>query len=334
LYTLLAKLASWLPVRSVAWRVNLVSACCHLGAAAFLFLSVRRLSGRTPAAALACAVFAFAPLSWRYATVAEVFALNDLLISLSVYLSVRYATEHDPRIPVLGAFVVGLGLSNHHTIIFVVAPLAVWMLAQKPELRRPRRVVVQTLALCAGLLPHLYLLVADAASPASWGEPASIEGFATHVLRREYGTFRLASAGTQGSFWRALGAFMAYLPAQCLYAGPALALFGAWDLVRRPTPIRGLMRTLLAAWIVYLVGFHALANLPIDDPIFYEVLTRFWLLPLLLKNLGAAYQRLAATDPSARPRMIDAFRRYLEIADPGDPHLGTIRQLVAGASVP
>ena len=49
------------------------------------------------------------------------------------------------------------------------------------------------------------------------------------------------------------------------------------------------------------------------------------------KNLGVAYQALSRSRPDAAERMVVAWRRYLDIAPPGDPDLGNIRLLVSEA---
>lgn len=49
-------------------------------------------------------------------------------------------------------------------------------------------------AAAAGLLPYLYLLLSGLRAPyGSWGDTTTWAGFMTHLLRKEYGTFRLFS---------------------------------------------------------------------------------------------------------------------------------------------
>ena len=55
LYTLLGHVITWLPVGSIAWRVNLLSAILDAIAAGLLFRLTWRMSKDVWAAALACA---------------------------------------------------------------------------------------------------------------------------------------------------------------------------------------------------------------------------------------------------------------------------------------
>jgi uncharacterized membrane protein len=125
LYTLLAAAVDrLLPWGEPAWRVNLLSGLCGAAAAAFLFAVTRRISGSIPAGLVAAGLFAFSPIAWLYASVAEVFTLNALLAYAATWAMFRLlAKPHEPRTvrrrAALVGVLLGLGLSNHHTTILV-----------------------------------------------------------------------------------------------------------------------------------------------------------------------------------------------------------------------
>lgn len=85
-------------------------------------------TGSLPAALLAAGGFAFSPLVWHYAIQAEVFALNNLLAATLLYLTARYARRADDTTAFAGAFVIGLGVSNQHTVVFYAVPCVVYVL--------------------------------------------------------------------------------------------------------------------------------------------------------------------------------------------------------------
>jgi hypothetical protein len=225
-------------------------------------------------AVLAAGLYSLSPLVWTYSTQAEVFALNNLLLSLLVLLTARFTTA--PRagagaLPLAGAFTFGLGMSNQHTIVLSAAPLAL-AVALHPRRSLLRPAPLATLAGCGalGLTPYLYLIAAgEAPGRGAWGDPASAAGLAAHALRRDYGTFRLFSGAgrtPQGLPALARGAalYVASLPRQGLVVAPALAAAGAGLLLRRART-RAAGAGLAAAWGVYVAAFHTLANLPLDD---------------------------------------------------------------------
>src|SRR5713101_5547691 len=64
LYTLLLKLASFLPFGDVAYRANLLSAICAAVAVALVYLSVLRLTDAVLPSLVAAAALATSPVFW------------------------------------------------------------------------------------------------------------------------------------------------------------------------------------------------------------------------------------------------------------------------------
>src|SRR5262249_4443008 len=177
-------------------RVNLLSAVCDAAAASLLFAAVRIWTGSAPPGVLSGLGFAFSPLVWRYAIQAEVFALNNLFAAALVLVSVLLAAPSPrPAVAIARAFALALSLPNHHTLVLFSVPFLGHLHRRRPL--PPKKLAVLALPPAAGRLPSLYLPCAAArAAPVSWGDAASLGGFLDHVLRREYGTFRLAHEAT------------------------------------------------------------------------------------------------------------------------------------------
>ena len=130
-WTMVAHVFTWLPFGEVGWRVNLSSAVMNAVAAGVTASAVSQWSGCTWTGVVAGGAFAFSPLVWLYATQAEVFALNNLCNALLLLLLVRFDRAPTLRHGCLGAFAIGLGLTNQHTLLFFVAPYACWVLAAR-----------------------------------------------------------------------------------------------------------------------------------------------------------------------------------------------------------
>lgn len=279
LYTMLARLFTLLPVSTIAWRANLLSASCDAGAAFLLCGAVGRWAGSVWSGVLAGGAFAFSPLIWPYAVTAEVFPLNNLFAAGLIDLSVRATLEPRPWVLPLAAFWLGLGLTNHHTLVFLGLPFALYLLyLERGRAPAPRALILPSMAFALGLLPYLYLpLAASWDPPVLWGDPTSWRGFLTHFFRHEYGTFRLASQEVGGEvalvprlllFWRRF--------ASTTYGmGPALLLAAVVSLLRR-TPARRLGVLWTTALLFYLTVFSALSNVRLDDPLHVTVQERFW----------------------------------------------------------
>ncbi len=136
LYLLLGKAFSLLPAGTQAWRLNLASAVYAVAAAMVVFRLGLEVF-RRPLAALAGAVLlGLVPIYWGQAIIAEVYTLHALVVAVALWLMVRVGgrppaddrrptqerppTPQDRKTMVGLAFVLGLGLTNHLTTVFLL----------------------------------------------------------------------------------------------------------------------------------------------------------------------------------------------------------------------
>ncbi|MCK6552561.1 DUF2723 domain-containing protein, partial [Myxococcota bacterium] len=243
LFTLLGKLFTLLPIGTIAWRVNLMSAVMMASAVALLAATILRATRSAAAAVLGAGLFAFSGRTWVMATGAEVFALNALFVAALLALALDVALTDDDarreRTARAGALVLGLGLTNHHTLVFVGLPLVAWVLVKVPALRAPKRLAVLAALFTLGLTPYVYLPLASLApNVATWGDQSTLDGFLRHFLRQEYGTFRLGGEAfdATSSFGAATIAFGRDLVLETLGVGLVLASGGLGGALGRATP--------------------------------------------------------------------------------------------------
>lgn len=287
LFVLFTKPFTWLPVLTVAWRANLAAAVAAAGAAAVMAWIVIRLTRKWWAGPAAALAFAFSPTVWLYATGAEVFALNNLIVAIEVALLV--AVDRAPvalpadrarrvRLVAIAAFVCGLGASNHHTSIVVNGVVFAAIVWRTRASLRPKVWLILAACVVAGLLPYLYLLSASASRGlVSWGDTQTLAGFAAHVLRRDYGSLQLTVIGSRSTMGLAdqLGYWASDLVNQLSWVGVIAAALGlSRGLARRDT--RFVTATTAIACAAYLVILHSLATLPLDQPLIHGVAARFW----------------------------------------------------------
>lgn len=308
LYVLLTQPFFWLPIATEAWRANLASAVMGTAAAMCLAWAVTTLTGRRWAGFAAAAVFAFSPTVWLYSVGAEVFALNNLVVTAGLALLVavdRSAASADgdartrTRLVWAGACLLGLGASNHLSSLLLTGPFLgamVWRTRNDAAWRMHRTWGVMAACLAAGLLPYLYLPLATASHPlAAWGEPDTAVGLVRHVLRSDYGTFQL-NANVDASPMSLIAQWAYYgrdVVEQVSWLGIVLAVVGlGWATVKPGTRLVAV--TTLASIVGYLTLFHALAAFPLDQPLFHGIVARFWQAPLVLVCLwiGLAFSAL------------------------------------------
>jgi hypothetical protein len=166
LYLLLAKLFTFLPVGSVAYRVNLLSACSASVTAWLVARLAVRLTGKRWAAWLAAGLLAFSISYWRMAVVAEVYTLHAVFTALLLWLLERLAATGNPRWLDRLALVFGLSMTNHVSTVFFAPAIALVVLRVIPIRALLRNAPRLLMLLVLGLTPYLYFPLRSASNPA------------------------------------------------------------------------------------------------------------------------------------------------------------------------
>jgi hypothetical protein len=147
----------WMPWGRLAWRVNLLSAvCAALAAGLCAALLVQLGVPAIPAAASALAL-GVTPVFWSQAVVAEVYALQALLVTVVWWLLARWRTGGSQRDLYAALFVLAFSLGNHMTTILAVPAVAIYVLRHEPKIwRNPRLLGWSVLCLAIGLGQYSY----------------------------------------------------------------------------------------------------------------------------------------------------------------------------------
>jgi hypothetical protein len=288
LYTLLGHLATYLPFGSIAWRVNFLSALLAVGSGLFIYAVVTRWLRDRWLAVAAAALFIFSPLAWRYAVVAEVFALNNLFVGALLYMTLRFLEKPGLKTAMGWAVTLGFACSHHHTILFLAIPIFFLLLRRHSSiLLRPKVFVLCSLMFVVGLLPYLYLPIAAKKNLLiSWGRADTWEGFWIHFLRKEYGTFQLATGDKNYlNVFSNLKFYVSDFWLQMLIVGGLVSVLAFWQTLRGSLRQDPFSRLLLWSFLMYVIGFHTMANMDMSNRLFYDVQSRFWLLPNLILAL-------------------------------------------------
>nr|XP_005986572.1 PREDICTED: transmembrane protein 260 [Latimeria chalumnae] len=286
LFILLAKCMTRLfPFGSAAYRVNLFSSLLGAAAASFLFYTVFRLSGSYAGGILAAGVFAFSRLTWQWSIAAEVFSLNNFFVGLLMALTVCFenaSTAQDrSKISKIGALCCGLSLCNQHTVILYIVCIVPWVLAQLFKTKEISLTYLLWLSLCffAGFLPYLYLPISSYLNRArwTWGDQTTLDGFLTHFLRKEYGTFSLAKSKTSSNMTQMLIVQVQHMKTELSFAAQILALLALLCCCCRDAIKSSALWLFTVMLAMYSFFFAWRANLDITKPLFLGVVERFWM---------------------------------------------------------
>jgi hypothetical protein len=277
-YVLWLRLWSWLP--GTAAHGSAIATAILGALVVFVLRAACSAWGARPLSALAAAaIFAAAPIVLHYHCEAEVFAMNELIAALVLWLSAQRGPLRGPRRALALGIVAGLGMSNHLTCV-LVAPVGVLGVVRAARESRASAYALAIAGLAVGLSCYAYLFLAD--GPASWGRVDTAADLVRMISRHDYGVTSLMTGGADVPASASLLALIATLSRTWLWL-PALAgLLALGARIIRPS---GETRTAwcLLALSFLLAGPVLMARFNIDPHgIGLDTVQRFHILPALL----------------------------------------------------
>ncbi len=271
LLIVLGRLAGAVPLGSLAFRFNALSAVAAAVAAANLALLVRRLSPRVPAAGVfAAGAFALAHSVWWLATIAESHALLAALLSAELLVLAELLRRPTTAAAAALGLLNGLGLATHNLALLALPAyaLAVVLLAARGRLRRSAVAVFAAgWAVGASLWIALVIgLALRAGVSAALGSALFGAEWKGAVL-----------GGSARSAARGLGYVLYNFPNLAL----PLAALGLWRARRR-------VGAGLAGALAWVLGAHFLFAVRYAVPDQFMFFVPFYLVVSLLAGLGLA----------------------------------------------
>ncbi|MBI3749703.1 MAG: DUF2723 domain-containing protein [Chloroflexi bacterium] len=289
-YVLIAWLAELVPIGSVAFRANLLSAVFVSAALGVLAsIAMRVGSGPLIAASGALALGAVGTV-WAAATVSEVNPLHLLFAALLLHRCLVWAERRSSRDLVIGGLLVGLALGNHLLTLFLAPFVGLFVLwtGRRELLARPWLLLAAIAAGALGLAVYLYIpLAASQSPPLDYNHPTTLDGFLWLVEGVQFRTqFDFLSPRGPGEFVSSLPELWSLLAGR---ATPVVPILGAAGLVllviRRPG-----FGLLCGAFL--LSGVYIWAN--------YLHLEHYLLVPWLVLGIGMAVGLQGIADAVAR----------------------------------
>ena len=258
LYLLIGKLFTYLPLRDVAYRLNLMSAVFASLTVVILYWAIENIVENRFAAFFSASLFAISNYFWQMALIAEVytpftaFLAGDLLL-----LSLWRKTGHK-RYLLAFAFLYGLTLTMHTSGI-LFAPAFAWLVLGTPQWKRSHWLLVGPMfaLFLAGLTPFAYLALRASAQPVvdyssyyPGVDLTTLSGLWWLISGKAYGFFVFAYA------WHEIPAevlrFGAYLWRNYLGIGVILGAAGiVWLWRKNPAWTLGLLLMFIANVLFY-----------------------------------------------------------------------------------
>lgn len=167
LYLLIGKLFTFLPVRDVAYRLNLMSAVFASLTVVILYHAIRNIIQNRFAAWFAAMLFAISNYFWQMALIAEVYTPFTAFLAGDLLLLSLWRKHGSRRYLLAFSFIYGLTLTMHTSGI-LFAPAFAWLVLSTPHWKRSHWPLVGPMFLLflAGLTPFAYLWLRASAQPA------------------------------------------------------------------------------------------------------------------------------------------------------------------------
>jgi hypothetical protein len=260
LYVLLGKVFSLIPIGSVAFRANLLSAAAAAAAVGMLVLIAGRLGVR-PVVALAAAIaLAGTATLWQEATFSEMNTLHLFLSAIVFHRALVWRDERRDRDLRLGALFSGLALSNHLLAVSVVTVVVLFVLIEDRLriLRRPRLLLELVLLFAAGLSFYLFIVIrAFAGPPEVYGGLRTLDGLISFISGAQFrADMQFGTAESLAEAWRAVPDLVAGIERGANAAFSLVPIAGAAILVRRDRWAGWLTVALVAVNVYMFVGYR------------------------------------------------------------------------------
>lgn len=177
-----------LPFGTIAWRVSFMSSFFATATAFIVCLFVIKLTRNRLAAIAAGLALAFSSEFWEQSVIAEVYTLNTFFIAICILLLCLWYETRKRHLVLILAFVYGLSLCNHNTMVLMGPVFLGYILSVDREPWRRWKLYASMLALfMLGLSVYIYMPIRSLADPpVDWGNPETWENFRDCVSRKQY----------------------------------------------------------------------------------------------------------------------------------------------------
>lgn len=274
LYVVLNKaFVSAVPWGTVPYRSNAFSALTSALAVLFMFLLAMKISASISAGVLISVIFGLSRSFFENSVVTEVFSLNTVFVSLILWMLLNKQSF------LAVAYVLGIGLGNHHVLVFFV-PILIFLSKRHEWLK---------MALCGLLGFSIYAVLpvrAHKQPPLNWGNPSSMSRLVRTVTRKDYGSFTLALGQapprTLRNTWLHLKQFGRHIKHELPWG---IALLGFLGLVFGFLKRDSFFMALFVLFILFGPFFYLLGNLPLTAQS-EGIMGRFFIAPVLCLVLG------------------------------------------------
>ena len=202
LFCLFGKLFTFIPIGSIAYRVNLMSAFfASFSAVVIYFIIFRLINQLNPQAsfinkflpaAISSLMYGYSNTFWSQAVNAEVYTIWIFFLSLSFLTLLVWSEKKKDSLLYLFSFLYGVSFTCHQLSVFFAPGCLALILMYRPKIWREWKTLFLMFDFfLLGLCLYLYAPIRAAANPGmNWNRIQDINGFVDYLSRRQYGSLK------------------------------------------------------------------------------------------------------------------------------------------------
>ncbi|MEQ8189969.1 MAG: tetratricopeptide repeat protein [Candidatus Eremiobacterota bacterium] len=233
LYSMVGHIFLFLPAGNIPFRLNLMSSFFSSLSSVLIFLSAFLLFKHKVSAIITALTYSFSYTFWKLSACTEVFTLNLFFVISMIYVLLlrRERNGREDNILYIFAFLFGLSLCHHHTVILLF-PSFFYLLFTDRQGISYKNILFSFIFFLIGLIPYLYIPLRAGSSPLNWGG-TDLHGIIGVISRRGYGSVSLSASGNAGTFTGFLHTMSVYFT----------SLAGQWTLLFIPLFLFGIFQS-------------------------------------------------------------------------------------------
>jgi hypothetical protein len=264
LYLLLGKLFIYLPIRDVAYRLNLMSAVFASITALFLYKIILQIVKNRFAAWISAFLFAISNYFWQMALVAEVYTIFTALVAIDIFIIILWRKTGSKKYLLAFSFVYGLTLTIH-TSGGLFAPAFTWLILTTPSWKKNcwKWVGFMFILFVLGLSLYAYLPLRASAHPQidysqtySGIDITTPAGFWWMVSGKAYTIFSFKY--TWNEIPHEIMRFVSYLWRNYLGVGVIFGLIGIFGLFRKNARVAVGILLIFLANVFFYVNYRVM----------------------------------------------------------------------------
>lgn len=284
IYTIVGRVFSFLPLKDVIFRLNLLSSLLVCFTNLFLFLTllllgekINRIKNKNLnlwGSLVGTLIFAFTPTLWSQATTNEVYSLAIFFSSVIIYLAILWKKNKNRKILYLLIFLYGLSFGNHMSTILLLPGLIFLLISEKDEMFNLKIIFQLLLFLLLGISVYFYLPIRAEQNPIlNWGNPTSWDNFFRHISGWQYQVWMFSESFQQlkNSFLSFLKLFYCQFPFHLLI----FVAFGLFLLIKQNSKILWFSLIIFFSNLFYGINY----KIPDIEPYFLPsfLITSIWI---------------------------------------------------------